>query len=512
MKEYSITAQFDEGDPVYDWIILFLTEKKIWKRSRRFHVTARSSRRRWGISMGQNGNANHHQSSSFTSAEYVPTYDMAQLFRWNSYWTETRRTLHEYRGGPVYSAPGDHAPGSRKLFLTIYTRSMSALSSFVDDARELYQEVSQPHVIVHTIEQNSPYLHGQIMGNPWLSIKNKARRPISSIILPNGIVQSLVDDAKEFLSMVDWYSTAAIPHRRGYLLHGPPGTGKTSTIYALAGELGLEIYSLSLASGHVDDSFLQRAVSSIPNTAILLIEDIDCAFTSREDEEEEELPAFPGMGVSRTTKSGVTLSGLLNVLDGVGSEEGKLFFATTNYIERLDPALLRPGRIDRKIQYKLSTKEQAEALFLRFYPPSYTLTASEASDSSITSTDSDKTEKSPTSVIIQVSDQETRLKTLASEFSLHFPEHEFSLAELQGYLLSCKKEPEIAVAELKTWVEEERKEKEERTARAEERKIKMKDKKDIKEAAKLQGSLQRLGILGNSSETPFVHVNGISAE
>lgn len=139
----------------------------------------------------------------------------------------------------------------------------------------------------------------------------------------------------------------------------------------------MEIYSLSLASGlyvphprslfeknekyythytnySIDDSFLQRAVSLIPKQAIFLIEDIDCAFPSREesdpDSDEPSSNSHGGLGLGpmgydfgmdmgmlgmvvggkRATKSHsrVTLSGLLNVLDGVGSEEGKIFFAT----------------------------------------------------------------------------------------------------------------------------------------------------------------------------------------
>lgn len=81
----------------------------------------------------------------------------------------------------------------------------------------------------------------------------------------------------------------------------------------------------------VDDSFLQRTVSSIPKQAIFLIEDIDCAFPSREElDEMEEMPYFsyPGRTKSGRPMSQVTLSGLLNVLDGVGSDEGKIFFAT----------------------------------------------------------------------------------------------------------------------------------------------------------------------------------------
>jgi chaperone BCS1 len=58
-------------------------------------------------------------------------------------------------------------------------------------------------------------------------VKRKLRRPISSIVLETGMMESILDDAREFIEMENWYIDAGIPHRRGYLLYGPPGTGKS---------------------------------------------------------------------------------------------------------------------------------------------------------------------------------------------------------------------------------------------------------------------------------------------
>ncbi len=136
----------------------------------------------------------------------------------------------------------------------------------------------------------------------------------------------------------------------------------------------------------------------------------------------------------------VTLSGLLNVLDGVASEEGRVFFATTNYLDRLDEALLRPGRIDRKIEYHLATAAQASALYLRFFTP----------------------EIYP----------DCPLEEWANEFGQKIPKDEFSTAELQGYLLGNKRDPRGAV-NIEAWIENERRLRVEK----EEREIKRREKK-----------------------------------
>ncbi|TFK37900.1 P-loop containing nucleoside triphosphate hydrolase protein [Crucibulum laeve] len=425
--QYSITIQVTEGDPTYDWIILFLTQEKVWRRARDFRVTAKSSRRTWSV-----------KSDSGTeirgNADYVPTYQMPHLFRWNGYWVEIKRS----QGESSLSSAGIHATSST-LFLTLYTLNMNAISELVEDARLRYIEVSRPNVIIHSVDMNTHF--GASF--QWNNVKRKARRPLNSIILPEGVTSSLVEDAQEFFTMEDWYVDASIPHRRGYLFHGPPGTGK---------KLGLEIYSLSLASTYIDDSFLQRAAASIPKKSIFLIEDIDCAFPSREESDDGDIlanPPYASMVIpamhSERRRSAVTLSGLLNVLDGVGSEEGKLFFATTNHVDHLDPALIRPGRIDKKVQYKLATKEQAKALFLRFFPESHT--------------NFDGTN------LETLLEKRAYLQELAMNFSGQIPEYEFSTAELQGYLLSWKKQPVKASENVIDWVEQERREKRERNKR-----------------------------------------------
>ncbi|KAF9267807.1 P-loop containing nucleoside triphosphate hydrolase protein [Marasmius fiardii PR-910] len=470
--QYSMTAQFVEGDPAFEWVLHLLTEQGLWRRSREFRVNATNSQRKWGIRTRPTGSVKDN-------AEYVPTYELPQLFRWNGYWFEIKRANGAARMSAPANSFGTPISTGGSIFITIYSLDITVLSDFVEAARSSYLEVSKPDVIVHTSDM--PHFNPNFN---WSNVKRKVRRSLSSIILPEGVIESILKDAQEFLKMEDWYVARGIPHRRGYLLHGPPGSGKSSTIYALAGELNLEIYSLSLASGFIDDAFLQRAANSIPKRSIFLIEDIDCAFP-RDDEENplDFMQNMPGMprAYSRGIRgrSPVTLSGLLNVIDGVGSDDGKLFFATTNYIDRLDSALIRPGRIDKKIQYSLATKAQAAALFMRFYePPSTTPISITVTDEKSVAVSAGHGEKCNSNLI-----------QLADDFSSSIAPDEFSTAELQGYLLSCKNQPEQACAGVLDWMVIERKERKERKEKEEVRKRKAQEK----QSTMLKGQLAYAG-------------------
>lgn len=240
-------------------------------------------------------------------------------------------------------------------------------------------------------------------GAKWIRFHEpRVRKPLDSVVLSGDKAARVVHDIEEFRAAGDWYLQMGIPYRRGYLLHGPPGCGKSSFIVGLAGYLDTAICMLSLGNRHLDDEGLNMLLNSAPQRSIVLLEDVDRAFSQ---------------------DSRVTLSGLLNSIDGVAAQEGRLLFMTTNHPERLDPALVRPGRADVRVEIGLASEDQARRLFLRFFPG-----------------DTDRAEEFAS--------------RLASP-----PDGEPitpSMAALQGHLFAHRRSAEAAVAALPTFVATER--------------------------------------------------------
>ena len=162
----------------------------------------------------------------------------------------------------------------------------------------------------------------------------------------------LLEDARRFLVRQAWYAERGVPWRRGYLFHGQPGTGKTSLIRALASELDLDLAALDLSMPELNDSGLRDLLGSLPKRAALVLEDIDTVAPGRDPKTDRRL----------------SLSGLLNALDGLGAAEGRLMFMTSNHPERLDPALIRPGRIDLSVAIGPLGPADAARMVARFYP------------------------------------------------------------------------------------------------------------------------------------------------
>ena len=178
------------------------------------------------------------------------------------------------------------------------------------------------------------------------------KRSADTLCLPANMFASIEKQLRDFCAARDAYETAGLPWRFGVLLSGPPGTGKTSLAHALASHLSVRLAVINLGDLHSDCELL-NVFRSITDQSIVLIEDVDCAFKQRQAEAAE----------------GISFAGFLNCIDGVmAPSNGRILVMSTNHPERLDPALVRPGRVDLNIAVPTLGREQASDYVDRVFP------------------------------------------------------------------------------------------------------------------------------------------------
>ncbi|KAH7418669.1 P-loop containing nucleoside triphosphate hydrolase protein [Cadophora sp. MPI-SDFR-AT-0126] len=251
-----------------------------------------------------------------------------------------------------------------------------------------------------------------------------------TVILDEKKKTALVEDIKDFLDPETraWYSWRGIPYRKGYLLYGPPGTGKSSLCLSIAGACDLDIYIPNISG--VDDSSLGKLFTELPAHCAVLLEDVDDVDATQSRQRGTVKTGQDETGSSTKGKSQgmVSLSALLNVLNGVGSQEGRVLIMTTNHAGHLDPALIRPGRVDMKLELGYTNQDINARLFGALFMRDDTLP--------------DGSQRGA----------EDTLRKLMTEFARKIPEQEFSPAEIQSFLLEYKRLPHIAVENVQEWV------------------------------------------------------------
>ncbi|CAN0919204.1 AAA-ATPase At5g17760 [Linum grandiflorum] len=206
---------------------------------------------------------------------------------------------------------------------------------------------------LHTLNTTGSYM------KTWNSVRMNHPASFDTLAMEPSLKEALIRDLDRFGKRRDFYKRVGRAWKRGYLLHGPPGTGKSSLVAAMANYLKFDVYDLQLAS-ITSDSELRRILTAMGNRSILVIEDIDCSWSVNNVQ--------PHVCITCTTNTCGTktqgVAGLLNFIDGLWSScgEERIIVFTTNHKEKLDPALLRPGRMDMHIHMSHCTNEGFKVL------------------------------------------------------------------------------------------------------------------------------------------------------
>jgi chaperone BCS1 len=235
-----------------------------------------------------------------------------------------------------------------------FGRSRKIFDEFI---KEITDPLPRDHIEIYQLNHDYWNPRGELPG-----------RPMSSVFIEADKREALLTTLDNFIASENWYVSHGIPYQLGILLHGHPGTGKSSLIKAIASYLKYDIYYLSASQLYK----LENGLESLPRRkSILVIEDIDCdasVHKRKKADEPTELTPVPTGGLSLDKLLTVTnLSDVLNLLDGLCATHGRILIMTTNHVDKLDPALIRPGRIDHKVEVGYVNLEILDQFTESFY-------------------------------------------------------------------------------------------------------------------------------------------------
>lgn len=328
LDSFVVTLSISSDDDVFHWFDEWLSRQDYNRRARRLRLTmSRVSTEDWLLSPGW--------------GVHLFWYRGRPLLIDRSMKEPTITTLQSVRGSS--------------------TITVKTIGRRQDLVRRLVDEVCEARFKREKLDIHI-WNHGW-----WERLSARAKRPLHTVYLPAETQSRLVSDARQFFESAGWYTAVGVPYRRGWMFTGGPGTGKTSTVAAIASTFDRPIYYLNLSTVS-DDNALLNAFTTADRKCILLLEDVDAVKVAQS----RELPAakVKPEDDSKEAESprGVTLSGLLNAIDGVASADGRLLIMTTNHPEHLDAALVRPGRVDQTFRFEPLAPALAVRLAQAFFP------------------------------------------------------------------------------------------------------------------------------------------------
>lgn len=529
------------------------------------------------VAVGDHGYFNFSKTASRVPPRYEPDH--------GQFWFSTSHGTFQFRKNEYTTRGSDGLEHIESCIdLSCIGLSTSPIKSLLNDIKSwtVRKEGSKTIIRVPADER----------WNGWMRSSERPSRNLDTVILDPEQKSRILQDMNEYLHPLSskWYASRGIPYRRGYLFTGPPGTGKTSLNFSLAGIFGLDIHIINLMDPSMSENTLSKLFNNLPKRCIVLFEDIDATgIKKRVDEsdsgsdterevdggdaaktrigrsksrgravakgyiavngertdsadagavknhvngisngdatpdinstvpsqisETKPLITTNGRSASQAShnntsstsrslqrrndspltvdslaraliaatrrahsrspspspprkrhrkrnknkstidtdnESKISLSGLLNVIDGVATHEGRILIMTTNHPEKLDPALIRAGRVDMQVSFTYATASQIKSLFLRMYAgdniPGATTKASFIKAEAVKGAEG----------IAGFNDAEApltkdELEDLSTKFATELPEGRFAPSDVQGYLLLFRKKPREAVDKVGAW-------------------------------------------------------------
>ena len=239
--------------------------------------------------------------------------------------------------------------------LELQAESKELLTNFADESKEWCDKEKETIKQCNKETMNIYYYKKDY----WALLSKSPKRTLSTVYLKKGVKEKLIKSINEFFSKEtrDIYLSFGIPYKSINLIHGPPGTGKTSLIRSIASELDCDLYVLPISKDMLD-THLVDAFSYINDNEdkerIIVIEDIDTLFDDTRKQGD--------------TENNITLQAFLNCLDGFTCIDGTMLFLTANKPEVLDHAMIRSCRIDYKLKLDYADKYQTKQMFSTFLP------------------------------------------------------------------------------------------------------------------------------------------------
>ena len=471
------TIYVDSDEDLFDHLVDWLESKRTVKAEPLLHATLTESSKPSGLSRFDDSDSDNELGGADNDPKRIPIKYRAST---GKQWFIHRRRLflasRTLGFGTTWSR--GRSNNTESIDVSCFGRSTQPIKDLLETVYAVHRDKEKAYTIIRR-----PY-GGRYHSVPiWSRLSQKPRRAVNTVILDEKVKMGIIRDIEEYIADRQFYGILGIPYRRGYLFHGPPGTGKTSFTMALAGLFGLDIYVVSLLDPNIADSELIGLFNTLPGRCLLLLEDVDSVGLKKralrkgdgdgamkegdgdesEGSESDFLAGPPEDGDSDhdqprggSRRSRVSLSGLLNAIDGVAAPEGHILIMTTNAPDSLDEALIRSGRVNKPwIRFQNASKQQAKDIFLRMYEGGHH-------------------SKNSSGLPMH------NLEGLATSFADQISDQQFSPADLQDYIIMRKDDPMQAVAELQAWTAKEmalreRKAKEEqrRKEKAKERRKKM---------------------------------------